>query len=482
MCEPSPGDAMLIKTKIVATLGPASWDLPKVIALAEAGVDVFRLNFSHGTIEQHARSLESVRAASKQLCRPLAVMADLCGPKIRVGAIARGAVMLEEGAELVIQRDPIEGTAERISTTLPELTTEVSKGDRLSLNDGRIQLEVIRTRSPREIVCRVIVGGELRSAKGVNLPDTNLSLPALTEKDRRDVDWIAKQDIDYVALSFVQRARDIEHLRGILSTGGSNAQIVAKIEKPQALKNIDSIIEATDAVLVARGDLGVEMALPEVPIAQKQLASLCQRAGKCCIIATQMLESMIEQPTPTRAEVSDVANAVFDGADAVMLSGETAVGKYPVEAVTMMNAVCQRAERYLDNDHTDCLQHSELRLVGTDNAMIKAVHHIIHTDDIKAVAVFTVTGRTAQLMAKMRLEVPILALTPSVRVLQQACLFYGVQAEQAETPHHTREVLGLAAKRMRALKWAKKGEKIVVVSGRPLGKPGCINTIVVHTV
>lgn len=473
---------MLIKTKIVATLGPASWDLSQTVALAEAGVDVFRLNFSHGTIEQHACSLASVRAAGKQLGRPLAVLADLCGPKIRVGSVAGGAVMLADGAELVIQREPIEGTAERISTTLPELIDEVKKGDRLSFNDGRIRLEVVRTRAPKDIVCRVITGGELRSSKGVNLPDTELSLPAVTEKDRRDADWIAQQDIDYVALSFVQRARDVEHLRGILTTGGSAAQIVAKIEKPQALKNIDSIIEATDAVLVARGDLGVEMDLPEVPITQKQLARLCQRAGKCCIIATQMLESMIEQPTPTRAEVSDVANAVFDGADAVMLSGETAVGKYPVQAVQMMNAVCQRAERYLDNGHGDCLQHSQLQLFGADSAMIKAVHHIIHTDDIKAVAVFTVTGRTAQLLAKMRLEVPILALTPAERVMQQACLFYGVQAEQAETPRHTREVLGHAAQRIRALKWARKGEKIVVVSGRPLGKPGCINTIVVHTV
>jgi pyruvate kinase len=473
---------MPIKTKIVATLGPASWDLPAVTSLASAGVDVFRLNFSHGTIEQHARSLANVRTAAQTLKRPLAVLADLCGPKIRVGPIAGGAITLADGAELIIQREPLEGTAARISTTLPELIDEVKTGERLSFNDGRIQLEILRTKAPREIVCRVLCGGELKSAKGVNLPDTDLSLPALTEKDRHDADWIAQQDIDYVALSFVQRARDIEHLRGILTTGGSSARIIAKIEKPQALRNIDAIIEAADAVLVARGDLGVEMDLPEVPVAQKQLAGLCQRAGKCCIIATQMLESMIDSATPTRAEVSDVANAVFDGADAVMLSGETAVGKYSVQAVLMMDAVCQRAERYLDNGHGDCLQHSQLQLSGTDNAVIKAVHHIIHTDDIKAVAVFTVTGATARMLAKMRLEVPILALTPSQRVLQQACLFYGVQAELAETPRHTREVLSQAAQRIRGLKWAKKGEKIVVVSGRPLGKPGCINTIVVHTI
>jgi pyruvate kinase len=473
---------MLIKTKIVATLGPASWDLSAVTALVGAGVDVFRLNFSHGAIEQHARSLKNVRAAARRLKRPLAVMADLCGPKIRVGKIVGGGVTLADGAELIIQREPIEGTAQCVSTTLPELIDQVKKGERLSFNDGRIQLEVVRTKAPKEIVCRVIVGGELKSSKGVNLPDTELSLPALTEKDRRDAEWIARQDIDYVALSFVQRARDIEDLRGILTAGGSAAQIVAKIEKPQALRNIDAIIAATDAVLVARGDLGVEMALPEVPITQKRLAKLCQRAGKCCIVATQMLESMIDSPTPTRAEVSDVANAVFDGADAVMLSGETAVGKYPVQAVAMMNAVCERAQVYLDSGRADCLQHSELQLAGTESAMIKAVHQIIHADDIKAVAVFTMTGASARLLAKMRLEVPILALTPSQQVTQQACLFYGVQAERAKMPHHTREVLSCAAQRVRELKWARKGEKIVVVCGRPLGKPVCINTITVHTV
>lgn len=473
---------MPIKTKIVATLGPASWDLPQIRRLTKAGADIFRLNFSHGSIKQHAQTLANVRAVSEELGQPLAAMADLCGPKIRVGPIEGGTVQLQEGDELIIQRKPIEGTAQRISTTLPELIDEVKKGERLSVNDGRIQLEVLRTRAPREIVCRIVTGGELSSSKGLNLPDTQLSLPALTEKDRRDADWIAQQDFDYVALSFVQSARDVEQLRAILSAGSSKAQIIAKIEKPQALKNIDSIIDAAEGILVARGDLGVEMDLPEVPLVQKRLLRLCQKAGKGCIVATQMLESMIAEPIPTRAEVSDVANAVFDGTDAVMLSGETAIGKYPVRAVEMMNSVCQRTEAFLDNNHGDCRQDSLLELTGTVNAIIRAVHHITRTDQIKAVAIFSVSGRTARLMAKMRLEVPILALTPERLVMQQSCLYYGVHAERAATPGHTREVLTLAAKRIRALKWAQKGEKIVVVSGRPLGKPGCINTIVIHTV
>lgn len=475
---------MLIKTKIVATLGPVSREREAIIALAEAGVDVFRLNFSHGTIEEHARTLKNVRAASRAIKQPLAVMADLCGPKIRVGQVAGGAVVLAPGSELVIQREPIEGTAQRISTTLPELIDKTKKGERLSMDDGRIRLEVVRARPPKEIACRVLVGGYLKSSKGLNLPETDLSdlVPALTEKDRRDVEWIVGQDIDYVALSFVQQAREIDQLRKILAAGGSTAQIVAKIEKPQALKNIEAIVHATDAVLVARGDMGVEMDLPQVPVVQKRLVALCQRLGKCCIVATQMFESMIENASPTRAEVSDVANAVFEGADAVMLSGETAVGKYPVEAVKMMNAVCARVEHYLSDEHEDCVQHSELELAGTAEAMIKAVHHIVHTDRIKAVVVFTVAGTTARLLGKMRLEVPILALTPSRRVMQQACLFYGVHAEQTKKPKHTRDVLRMAGPRVRALSWAKKGDKIVVLAGRPLGTPGGLNTLVVHTV
>ncbi|HUW82352.1 MAG TPA: pyruvate kinase [Phycisphaerae bacterium] len=470
---------MPIKTKIIATLGPACCDASTMTRLVEAGLDVFRMNFSHGTLDEHARCLKNVRAVSKRLAVPLAAMADLCGPKIRVGKVEAEGVILHTDDELVIQREPVEGTRQGISTTLPELMDAVHKGDRISFDDGRIEVEVVNARRRDRIVCRVTAGGTLRSSKGVNLPDTELSLPALTEKDRADAEWIVRQDFDYVALSFVQRAHDIAQLRELLDAGGSTAQIVAKIEKPQAVRNIESIIDAADAVLVARGDLGVELALPEVPIAQKRLVRLCEQAGKCCIIATQMLESMIEQPMPTRAEVSDVANAVFDGADAVMLSGETAVGKHPVQAVGTMNAIVGRAEEYLAEG--PCQHPSDMGLSGTEAAIAQAVHSIIHAERVRAVVAFTISGATARMLAKMRLEVPILALTPDRRVMQQACLFYGVDAELAKTPAHTREVLSRAARRIRALGWAKKGEKIVVVSGRPLGKPGSTNTIVVHT-
>ena len=471
---------MFIKTKIVATLGPASWDADTIEALIKAGADVFRLNFSHGTVDQHGRALRRIRAASKRLGEPVAIMADLCGPKIRVGRIDGDAMILGDGDELVIQREPIEGIGGRISTTLPELIDEVRKGDRLKLDDGKIALEVVRRRRPKEIVCRVTTGGVLHSSKGLNLPDTDLALPALTEKDRGDAQWIATKDIDYVALSFVQRANDITQLREMLNAGGSSAQIVAKIEKPQALRDLDAILDATDAVLVARGDLGVEMALPEVPMAQKRLAAACERAGKCCIIATQMFESMIENASPTRAEVSDVANAVLDGADAVMLSGETAVGKYPVRAVKTMNDVVKCVEGHLASGQVE--QKSTLELPGVPGAVAKAVHAIAHAEPVRAVVVLTITGATARALAKMRLAVPILALTPSRRTVQQSCLAYGVYAEQAPMFKHTREVLTHAARRIRALKWAKKGERIVVVSGRPLSKPGQTNTIVIHTI
>ncbi len=478
----------MIKTKIVATVGPATRGVTELTKLIKAGVDVFRINFSHGTIDEHDEMLTNIRAASKKLGAPLAVMADLCGPKIRVGQIEGGGVLLAEGNRLIIQRKPVVGTAERISTTLAELIDDVRVGQRILMDDGKLELKIIERKPPNRIVCQVVVGGILGSGKGVNLPQTSLKLSALTEKDHKDAAWIAKHDFDYVALSFVQRAADIRALRRILDKAKSEARIIAKIEKPQAMKNIDTILKAADALLVARGDLGVEMPMPEVPIAQKQLVALCEQAGKPCIVATQMLETMTTSPTPTRAEVSDVANAVFDGADAVMLSGETAVGKYPVKAVTMMNSIALRVERHLATiDHSQSHRRfSDLReartFTGPTAAIARAVHTLVAHEDIKAVVAYTLTGDTALKLAKMRLSAPVLALTPNRRVVQQAALYYGVRPGHADMVEHTRDVLSQAAKHVRRLRWASKGQKIVVVSGRPLGKGGLTNTLVVHTV
>ena len=478
----------MIKTKIVATVGPASLEVPALTRLVKAGADVFRINFSHGTEEQHEQMLHNVRTVSQKLRIPLAVIADLCGPKIRVGSITGGSVLLAEGAQLVIQRKAIEGTAERISTTLAELIDDVRNGQRILLDDGKLALQVVRRSPPNRIVCKILTGGMLASGKGVNLPQTSLRLSALTEKDRRDAAWIAGRDFDYVALSFVQRGADVQALRKILKAGGSDAKIIAKIEKPKALKNISAILNAADAILVARGDLGVEMPMPEVPLAQKRLVSLCEQAGKCCIVATQMLETMTESPVPTRAEVSDVANAVFDGTDAVMLSGETAVGKYPSKAVRMMTNIAQRVEGHLAQFGREGRTSQRFAdagdvhaMVGPTAAIARAVHTLVHHEDIRAVVAYTISGNTALMMAKMRLPVPILALAPSTRAIQQTCLFYGVQARHADMVEHTRQVLTVAAKEVRKLRWARKGQKIVVVSGRPLGAAGTTNTLVVHT-
>ncbi len=471
---------MLIRTKILATVGPASSSPQKLRELILAGCDAFRINFSHGDNENRGESLDEIRKLEKELNRPLAICADLCGPKIRVGSMTGGGVLLVEGQEVIIQRDVIEGTTNRISTTLPELVDDVRLGEPLLLDDGKLKLEVVKVSPPDEIVCKVIVGGILGSGKGINLPGTQLNLSALTEKDRRDVDWIVQHDFDYVALSFVQKAEDVNTLRELLKSKGCDAHIIAKIEKPQAIDDLENIVAAADVIMVARGDLGVEMDIPAVPATQKQIALVAQWAGKPCIIATQMLESMISSPVPTRAEVSDVANAVLDHADAVMLSGETAVGEYPVEAVTMMNDTVSAIQTYHDKVHHG------LHVVDTDEpttaAIAAAVGNIIKVDDIAAVAVFTASGTTARILAKNRIPCPILALSPDEKIVRRICLYYGITSHKSEVRKHTNEILEDVSKYAVELGVAEEGQKIVVVSGRPLGKDGFTNTLIVHTV
>jgi pyruvate kinase len=467
---------MSIRTKIVATLGPASRDRGTIEALAEAGCDVFRINFSHGTEEERGALLDHVRAVEDELDMPLAVLADLCGPKIRVGKVASG-ITLQRGGRLVIQREPVLGTAERISTTLPELVESVQPGEAVLLDDGRLRLRVADV-ADDEVRCEVVHGGPLSSGKGINLPQTALHLSALTDKDRADVAWIAQRDVDYVALSFVQSAADVRELRDLLQDHDCSAHIVAKIEKPQALDDIEAIVHEADAIMVARGDLGVEMDLPAVPVAQKQIAALCQRAGKVCIIATQMLETMTHAPRPTRAEVSDVANAVLDRADAVMLSGETAVGQYAVEAVWMMSRIVARAQ--------DCPQGPAEKVLSaparTTAALAGAVRTLVEAEVIAAAGVFTATGTTARMLSKIRLPVPVLALSQNRTTTRRMCLYYGVQPALSPAPEHTRQVLAQAADLALERDLAQPGDKLVVISGRPIGEPGMTNTLVVHTI
>ncbi len=470
----------MIRTKILATVGPAS-SSPKVIRkLIEAGCDGFRINFSHGSPEQHAEFLGNIRDVEADLGKPIAVVADLCGPKIRVGMMDGGGALLAEGQEIVIQREPVVGTATRISTTLSELVDDVSPDDMILLNDGKLQLKVIKTVPPDEVVCRVTVGGILGSGKGVNLPHTQLKLSALTEKDRRDVTWIAAHDFDYVALSFVQRPDDVIALRQLLQEYDCDAHIIAKIEKPQALEQLDAIIETADIIMVARGDLGVEMDFPSVPVAQKHIAATCQEAGKPCIIATQMLESMIDSPTPTRAEVSDVANAVMDHCDVVMLSGETAVGKYPVNAVQVMNQTVATIQAY--HDQVNPLARVTWQDSPTTAAIAGAIREIIAVETISAVAVFTATGASARMVSKNRPPCTILGLSPDMAAVRRMCLYYGVESRKAKLPAHTRDVLKIAETIARELQITSDGDRILVVSGRPLGTPGKTNSVTVHTV
>ena len=471
---------MMIRTKIVATIGPSSESKETIRRLAEAGCDVFRVNFSHGTSDEREQFVNRVRQVEDELGEPLAVMADLCGPKVRVGPIAGGSVLLGDGQELAIQRRPIEGTANRISVTLAEIVDFAKVGQPILIDDGRIRLEVSEAGGHDEIACRVVQGGVLAAGKGVNLPHTHMELSALTEKDKLDVEWITERgQFDYVAQSFVSAASDVEALRRLLAAASCTADIIAKIEKPQAVEHVQEIIDAADAIMVARGDLGVEMDLPAVPVAQKRIARMCQSAGKCCIIATQMLESMTSSPEPTRAEVSDVANAVLDHADAVMLSAETAVGKYPVEAVKMMNDIVTETQAY----HDEIYQPTRVVYAAarTAAALAAAVRDIAAAEDIAAVAVFTITGRTALMFAKQRLDLPILALTPERSALRKMCLYYGVKPILAPMVEHTRQILALASKFALDTNIAKAGDKIVVVSGRPIGKAGATNTLVVHT-
>jgi len=467
---------MPVRTKIVATVGPACRDESILRQMAGAGVDVFRINFSHGDAAGRAAALEAVRRVEAELSRSLAVLGDLCGPKIRVGIMKEGSCPLRVGSRVEIRRDPVEGTSGTISTTLAELVDEVRVGQTLLLDEGDIRLRVAERDAPERIVCEVVRGGELRSGKGVHLPETDLKLPALTEKDRDDVDWmVARGDFDWVALSFVQRAEDIRQLRSLLPP---EMKVIAKIEKPQALARIEEIVEAADGVMVARGDLGVEMELPQVPVAQKRLVGLCRHRGKACIVATQMLESMTTHHTPTRAEVADVANAVLDGTDAVMLSGETAVGKYPVQTVAMMNDIAAAAESYETERPSDV--RVECAPARTTAALAAAVRAVIERESIAAAVVMTATGTTASMLAKQRLGVPVLAMSPSLRVVRQMNLLYGVRPVLEPAPEHTRQVVDRAEEHLKTLGLAGPGDKIVVLSGRPIGQPGATNNLVVH--
>jgi pyruvate kinase len=460
------------KVRILATLGPASRSPEMIRKLAEAGADAFRVNMSHGTHKDHQRLIETIRTLEKELDRPTTILADLQGPKLRVGRFEGDGVELEQGQTFVFDRDHALGTSKRVELPHREIFGGVEKGTRLLLDDGKLVQRVLSATADR-IETRVEVGGRLSNNKGVNVPDVVLPLAALTDKDRADLVFALDQHVDWIALSFVQRPEDVAEARRLIA---GRAALLAKIEKPAAVDRIDGILELADAVMVARGDLGVELPPEAVPPLQKMIVEAARRFGRPVVVATQMLESMIEAPTPTRAEVSDVATAVYDGADAVMLSAESASGKYPCEAVTMMNSIATSVEK--DPSYSERVHFTRtLPDPTTADAIAQAANTIVSTVDAKAIVCFTSSGSTARRLSRERPAVPLLVLTPSARTARKLGLLWGAHAVRTRDIANFEEMIA-KAKRM-ALRHgvAKGGDRIVIIAGVPFGTPGSTNVI-----
>ncbi|WP_114395340.1 pyruvate kinase [Oleisolibacter albus] len=465
------------RTKIVATLGPASSSEEVIESLFRTGVDVFRLNFSHGSHEDHAARLASIRAIEAKYERPIGVLADIQGPKLRIGTFRSGHVILQKGQSLRLDMSPVPGDSTRVQLPHPEIMTAARVGTRLLLDDGKIRLRVTRC-GEEHLDTEVLVGGRLSDRKGVNVPDVVLPIPALTAKDRLDVAFALELGVDYIGLSFVQRPEDIIEAREIV---GDRAWILAKIEKPQALERFDEIAALTDAIMVARGDLGVELPAEEVPLAQKRIVRTARRLGKPVVVATQMLESMIQAPTPTRAEASDVATAVFDGADAVMLSAETAAGQFPLEAVDIMSRITARVEQ--DESWRVVTDASRARLERTtSNAIAAAACQIGEDIDAKAIVAYTHLGPTALRIARERPAIPVLSLTPFTATARRLAIVWGVEPVESPTVHSMTEAVARATAITRSTGHADGTGEIVVVAGVPFGRSGVTNALRVASI
>lgn len=471
------------RTKIIATLGPATNTPERIAQLIQAGMDVARMNFSHGTHADHADRIAMVRRTAAQAGRPVAVLQDLQGPKIRTGALAdKQPVDLVDGQMFTITIQDIVGNAQRVSTTYDLLPQDVQAGDRILLSDGLIELRV-RSTTDQEVTTEVVHGGRLREHQGINLPGVNVSAPALTEKDIVDLHFGLEQSVDYVALSFVRRASDVEQVKAIILKAGQDTPVIAKIERPEALDNLPAILEVVDGLMVARGDLGVEMDPAEVPIVQKQLIEAANRSGIPVITATQMLESMIQNPRPTRAEASDVANAIIDGSDAVMLSGETAVGGYPIEAVSMMALIAEMVESSGQRGDKASVQRWSLPEVqSTAWAIGAASNAIVKTLPVRAIVVFTRSGNSARIISHYRPAVPILAFTPYERVYQRLSLLWGVIPFMTELVDRLEELEQKVRSILIEHGYAQEGDAVVIAGGHPTYKYGPTNFLKIHVV
>ncbi len=465
------------KVKILATVGPASRSPDMLARLFRAGVDAFRVNMSHGEHDTHAETIRAIRALEKKFMRPIAILADLQGPKLRVGKFAEGQAVIRHSGHFTLDRNPEPGDATRVELPHPELFGLLEKGQRLLINDGKIRLRVISADEDK-IHCSAEVGGVISDRKGVNVPDAEVPIPALTEKDRKDLAFAVAQGVDWIGLSFVQRPEDLAEARRLM---GGHGALCAKIEKPMAVSRLDEIIEASDGIMVARGDLGVELEPQEVPPLQKKIVNKARTAGKPVIVATQMLESMIESPAPTRAEVSDVANAVYDGADCVMLSAETAAGDWPEEAVTIMHRIARQVEsdeaylarvRFLETppDHT------------TADALAHACMTVADTVPIGAITVFTGSGSTARRVARERPSVPMLVLTPSMTIARRLGLLWGAHAVATKDIGSFEEMIAKGKRMALRHGFGEAGSKLIALAGVPFGTPGSTNLLHVVTI
>ena len=468
------------RTKIVCTIGPGTCSASAIKGLLEAGMDVARINFSHGTHQEHASYMRTLRKVAKQVGLPLAIMQDLPGAKDRTGKLKKGMVELKENASFVLTTRDVLGDEHRVSVDLPDLPKNVKPGDKIFLDDGTIELRVVAT-SNTDVNCQVIASGKLGEDKGINIPGIVSTTASVTEEDWNHLFLGLKHEVDFVALSFIREAEDVIRVRHFFQQKGTETPLIAKIERREALENLDAILEAADGAMVARGDLGIEIPIQRVPIAQKEIIQKCNHLGKPVIVATQMLESMVRAPSPTRAEVTDIANAIFDGADALMLSEETAVGNYPEEAVTMMARITVEAESALPYAEILTSKGKDIQ-PQTDDAISYAACHTAHQLGAVAIIAFTSSGSTARRVAKYRPPVPILAITPSHTTQRQLSISWGVRAFQVPEPSRIADLFARGARIARETGLAHDGDLIVITGGVPIGVSGSTNLLKVERV
>jgi pyruvate kinase len=469
------------RAKIVCTLGPATANERRIRELVYAGMDVARLNMSHGTHEDHAEAYRLVREASDASGHGVGILADLQGPKIRLENFSGGPVQLTRGQAWTITTRDVDGNAEISGTTYKGLSGDVAPGDPILIDDGKVRLRVTEVRDGTDVVCEVLVGGKVSNHKGINLPGVAVSVPALSEKDIEDLRFALHLTVDFIALSFVRSAADAEDVRRVMREENVHLPIIAKIEKPQAIENLDEVIAAFDGFMVARGDLGVEMPAEEVPFLQKQIIDKARLNAKPVIVATQMLESMIVSPTPTRAEVSDVANAILDGADAVMLSGETGVGEYPVHTVETMARIIQATEAHaLEQQEVGTLRALPWDPHTKSGVIAKAAGEVAERIEAKYVVAFTQSGDSARRMSRLRGPVPVLAFTPEGKTRSQLSLTWGVETFKTSTVEHTDEMVLQVDDHLLNLGRVVEGDLVVIIAGSPPGIPGSTNALRVH--